>query len=357
VSNITRRLLEAGVLRERAVATAGRPQRRLRLNAEAAYALGIQVDRAAVSVALVNLAGEIKARADFPADGEPAEVVARMAASAERLMDDSGVRRERVLGAGVGAPGPLDLGAGRLLTPLCFTGWDGFPLQAAVSDALGLRVLMDNDATAAALGEQWRGLGRSASSYVYLYLGRGFGAGMVLGGQAYRGLRGNAGEVSHIPVEPGGPRCECGANGCLGLYVTPDGLLREARRAVLEAPAGQAPPWPETLADVLDPGVPLFADVVGRAAERLARVVVEITRVLDPELVILGGPLIADVGRRFREAIALRLALLDTPGAPAPRVELSRIGSDAAVVGAATLVLHDLYAPTMGKLSLAELAS
>jgi predicted NBD/HSP70 family sugar kinase len=354
VSNIARRLLEAGVLRERAVATAGRTQRRLRLNAEAAYALGIQLDRAAVSVGVVNLAGEIKARADFSAEGEPAEVISRMAASAERLMDESGVRRERVLGAGVGAPGPLDLGSGRLLTPLCFTGWDGFPLREAVSDALGMRVLMDNDATAAALGEQWRGMGRSASSYVYLYLGRGFGAGMVLGGQAHRGLRGNAGEVSHIPVEPGGPRCECGASGCLGLYVTPAGLLREARRAVLEAPAGDAPPWPETLAEVLDRDVPLFADVVARAGERLARVVVEVTRLLDPELVILGGPLIEGAGRRFREAIALRLALLDTPGAPAPRVELSRIGSDAAVVGAATLVLHDLYAPTMGKLSLAE---
>jgi predicted NBD/HSP70 family sugar kinase len=212
---------------------------------------------------------------------------------------------------------------------------------------------MDNDATAAALGEQWRGLGRSASSYVYLYLGRGFGAGMVLGGQAYHGLRGNAGEVSHIPVEPNGPPCECGSNGCLGLYVTPDGLLREARRAVLEA-AGQAPPWPERLADVLAPDAPVFAAVVARAGERLARVVVELTRVLDPELVILGGPLIDGVGRRFQEAIAGRLALLETPGAPAPRVELSRIGSDAAVVGAATLVLHDLYAPTMGKLSLAE---
>src|SRR4051794_6580686 len=356
VSNIVRRLLVADVVRETSTSSGRRVQRRLRVHEDAAYALGIQLDRASVSIGLVNLVGEIQARADFPADGEPAAVIARMAETAHGLIAESGVRRDRVLGAGVGAPGPLDLHAGRLLTPLCFAGWDGFPLQAAVADALGMRVIMDNDATAAALGEQWRGSGGSASSFVYLYLGRGFGAGMVLGGQAYRGLRGNAGEVSHIPVDPNGPPCECGSNGCLGLYVTSDGLLREARRAVLDARSGEAPAWPETLEDVVNGDVPVFADVVARAAGRLAGVVVELTRVLDPELVIRGGPLLESVGRPFREAIQLRLALLDKPGAPPPRVELSNIGSDAAVVGAATLVLHDLYAPTMGKLSLAALA-
>jgi predicted NBD/HSP70 family sugar kinase len=76
---------------------------------------------------------------------------------------------------------------------------------------------------------------------------------------------------------------------------------------------------------------------------------------LDPELVVLGGPLVQDVGERFRDAIARRLRELDEPGAPVPRVELSRIGSDAGVIGAATLVLHDLYAPSAHKLSLAEL--
>jgi predicted NBD/HSP70 family sugar kinase len=121
---------------------------------------------------------------------------------------------------------------------------------------------------------------------------------------------------------------------------------------VLEAPAG-APPFPESIDEVLDGDAPLFADVVARAAARLAEVVVELTRVLDPELIVLGGPFAARAGGPFQEAMTMRLGLLGAPGAPPPRVELSRIGIDAGVVGAATLVLHDLYAPTMGKLSLA----
>jgi predicted NBD/HSP70 family sugar kinase len=359
VSNISRRLLAAGVVLEESVRShpnGGRTQRRLRVNDESAFAIGIKLDRADVAVAVVNLAGEIKARDGFAiGPGEaPKAVVRRMAEMADTLVARSAVPRDRVLGAGIGAPGPLDLRSGCLLSPLSFAGWDNFALRQVLSEALGMRVIMDNDATAAALGEQWRGLGSSVSSFVYLYMGHGLGAGMILGGEAFRGLRGNAGEISHIQVDPAGPLCSCGGNGCLGLYATPSGLLREARRAVLEAP-GEAPPPPETIEQVLAGDVPLFADVVARGAARLAGVVVEVTRVLDPELIVLGGPMIARAGRAFQEAITMRLALLDAPGTPPPRVELSRIGDDAGVIGAATLVLHDLYAPTMGKLRLAGL--
>jgi predicted NBD/HSP70 family sugar kinase len=359
VSNIVRRLLAAGVVLEESVAGAprgGRAQRRLRVNDDAAYAIGIKLDRDRVVVAVVNLAGEIKARETFAIVGNepPADVVSRMAHTVNALLAAAAVPRARVLGAGIGAPGPLDLRSGQLLTPLHFEGWDNFELRSVVSDALGMRVIMDNDATAAAVGEQWRGLGIGVSNLVYLYLGRGLGSGMILSGQAFRGLRGNAGEISHVQVDPSGPPCECGANGCLGLYATPEGLLREARRAVLEAPSG-APPFPQSTDEVLAGSHPLFVDVIARAADRLARLMVEFSRVLEPELIVLGGPHVDTLGRPYQEAIALRLALIDAPGAPPPRVELSRIGTDAGVIGAATLMLHDLYAPSMGKLSLAGL--
>jgi predicted NBD/HSP70 family sugar kinase len=360
VSNITRRLLDVEVIREETDAARsgrGRPQRRLLINDDAAYALGVQLDRGGVAVGLVNLAGEIKAAETFPIGDEetPAGVMERLAAVAAGLIRTAGVSADRVLGAGIGSPGPLDLRAGRLLSPVHFGRWDDFPLRDVATEVLGMRVIMDNDATAAALGEQWRGLGRGTASFVYHYLGLGLGAGLVLGGHAFRGLRGNAGEISHVQVDPDGPPCACGANGCLGLYVTPEGLLREARRAVLEALPGCAPPFPETAAEVIGGEHPLFVHVVARAAAYLARVVVELCRVLDPELIVLGGPLTAELGARFRDAAELHLALLDAPGTPSPPVRLSEIGSDAGVIGAATLILHDLYAPTIGKLSLSSL--
>ena len=230
-------------------------------------------------------------------------------------------------------------------------------MRDAVERVLGLPVIMDNDATAAALGERWRGAGRRADSFVYLYLGAGFGAGLVLGGAAHRGRRGNAAELSHIQVDPAGPPCDCGSRGCLALYVNPDGLLREARRAALEAPPSRPlASVPDTVEALVAHEDPRLREVVARAGGHLARVVADCCRLVDPELIVLGGPLVEVVGPPFAEAIGHALERLDEPGAPPPEVELSETGSEAGVVGAATLVLHDLYAPTAHKLSLAGLS-
>ena len=231
-----------------------------------------------------------------------------------------------------------------------------FPLAGAVADVLGLRVIMDNDATAAALGERWRGIGEGAESFVYLYIGDGIGGGLVLDGQAYRGLRGNTGEISHIQVEPDGPPCECGSNGCLALYTDESGLLRESARVVLEAPANRPiENPPATLEEIVAHPDPRIAAVLEQAGEHLARVVLACSLILDPELIVLGGPLVPVLGASLGAAVTQGLARIAEQGAPPPRVALSTSGSDAGVIGAATLVLHDLYAPTARKLSLVSL--
>ena len=112
---------------------------------------------------------------------------------------------------------------------------------------------------------------------------------------------------------------------------------------------------PTTLAALVAHPDPRLAAVIERAGTHLARVVVECSRVLDPELIVLGGPFVGLLGGPFGAAIERGLERIDEPGAPPPRVELSNSGSDAGVIGAATLVLHDLYAPTARKLSLVSL--
>jgi predicted NBD/HSP70 family sugar kinase len=362
VSNIARRLLAADAVVEEPVSGGGdgRARRALRVNPDAGYAVGIQLVRDALAVGVVDLAGTVRARTGTPlAPGEaPDQVIHRLADLVEGAVSAAGVPRDRVLGAGIGAPGPLDLRRGVLLNVISPASWSHYPLRDAAADALGMRVIMDNDATAAALGERWRGAGAGAETFIYLFLGTGPGVGLVFGGQAYRGLRGNAGEVSHIEVVPGGVPCECGRRGCLVRYVSPDALLREARRVALETPASAGlPPAPETIEALLASSHPAYAAVLERAGEHLGRVLADMARVLDPELVVLGGPLAGQVGEAFRAPIARALADLDEPGAPAPRVELSRIEGHAGVVGAATLVLHHLYAPSAHKLSLADLAA
>jgi predicted NBD/HSP70 family sugar kinase len=353
VSNISRRLLAAGTVLEEGA----NPRRRaLRINPDAGYAIGIQLVRSSLAVGVVDLAGEIRARAETAvgAEEEPGTVLARLAKLVDRTVTEAQVDKEKLLGAGIGAPGPVDLREGMLLNVRHPRSWTGFPLAEKVAHTLGLRTIMDNDATAAALGEHWRGVGGGAENFVYLYLGDGLGAGLVLDGQAYRGLRGNTGELSHIQVDPAGPPCECGSRGCIALYTKPEGLLREAAKAALEAFEPVRHP-PTTIEELISHEDPRMQAVLERAGEHLAKVMVDTARVLDPELIVLGGPLVPTLGEPFRQAIQTALQVIEEPGAPPPRVELSSNSSDAGVIGAATLVLHDLYAPTARKLSLVSL--
>jgi len=358
VSNISRRLLAAGTVVEDAAANGGRRKRALRINPDAGYAIGIQLVRSSLAVGVVDLAGEIRARAETAVEPEeePEHVLDRLAALVDDAVRDAGVDESKILGAGIGAPGPLDLRTGTLLNVRHPRSWTNLPLAEAVAAALGLRVIMDNDATAAALGEHWRGVGEGAEDFIYLYLGTGIGGGLVLDGQAYRGLRGNTGEISHIQVDPAGPPCECGSHGCLALYIKREGLLREAAKVVLEAPPiDPVTKPPKTLERLVAHHDPRIQAVVGRAGAHLGTVVADVSRVLDPELIVLGGPLVPTLGGPFAHAIEQALEDIDEPGAPPPRVHLSTSGSDAGVIGAATLVLHDLYAPTARKLSLVSL--
>jgi predicted NBD/HSP70 family sugar kinase len=357
VSNITRRLLAADLV---VSAGADGRNRRFAVNPDAAYALGIQLVRTRLVVGVVDVAGAVRgeAEAELEPDEDPSRVIGRLPKLVATAVETARIDRERLIGAGIGAPGPLDLHAGALLNVLSPASWSGFKVREAVEDALSMRVILDNDATAAAVGELWSGVAAGCDDFVYVYLGTGLGTGLVLGGHPYRGNRGNAGEISHIQVDPDGPPCECGRTGCLGLYPTPAGLLREARRAILEAPVGrEITERPQTVEELVASEDPWLRDVVDRAAERLGGALADIGRVLDPELVVLGGPLLPHVGRTFADAIARALEGLGEPGAPPPPVALSELGSDAGVIGAATLVLHDVYAPSSRKLSLAEAGS
>ena len=108
-------------------------------------------------------------------------------------------------------------------------GWHDVPLRDRVAAALGLPVLLENDANAAAFGEYWRGAGQGCASMVLLTLGTGVGGGLVLGGELWRGADGMAGEIGHITVEPGGRTCRCGNAGCLETYASATGIVDRYR--------------------------------------------------------------------------------------------------------------------------------
>jgi glucokinase len=166
-------------------------------------------------------------------------VVQDMCEAIRKLLSTYSLQYE-LTGVGIGTPGPLELPAGRLHNPPNLPGWDGFNLREAVEDCLGIPVTVESDANVAALAECLLGSGRTLGidSLCMLTLGTGIGNGIILNGKIWHGAHGMAGEAGHVNIDPDGPECGCGSNGCLEMYASATAL----RRIALEAAAsGEAP--------------------------------------------------------------------------------------------------------------------
>jgi len=138
----------------------------------------------------------------------------------------------KFLGAGIGLPGIIDLQAGMMRKAANLPGWENYPARAEIERRLSARVVLENDARAAALGEQWLGAARGVENMAVLTLGTGIGGGIVLGGKIWHGLNGMAGEFGHVTIEPEGYPCGCGNRGCSERYASASALIRMAREAI-----------------------------------------------------------------------------------------------------------------------------
>lgn len=233
ISTVVRGLIDDDLVREsgRAESTGGKRRVLLQLNPSARYAVGIHLDHADITYVVTDLAGAVVARISRPGAGNaaPEAVVKRMTEEATALVASAAVDRERLLGFGLVFPGPLSANDGMAITPPAMRQWADFPLGAEMRRATGLPVVLDNDATAAALGEHWSGGVDLPATFAALYMGSGIGAGLIVNGISYRGASGNTGEVGHICLDLDGPECWCGARGCLEILAGPAAVVAAAR--------------------------------------------------------------------------------------------------------------------------------
>ncbi|SDL69819.1 ROK family transcriptional regulator [Nonomuraea jiangxiensis] len=344
VSVIVRRLLEEGLVVEAGSAPSRGGKRRtiLRVDARAGFAVGVHFDPQEISCVLADLAGRPVTRLRLPVRPEagPEAVIRQMARAARRILREAEVPDGKVLGVGLACPGPLD-GQGVMVSPPRLPGWDQVPIKGLLREHTRFPVTVDNDATAAAIGERWAGIARSTPSFVYLYLGTGIGGGMFLDNQVYRGRSLNAAEFGHITVDPDGPECYCGNRGCVEAVCCPSAI-----EAALGGTLTHAAICARAAA-----GEPAERRVIERVAGRLAAAAVSVVNMLDIDLLVLGGPALGEVGEIYREVIAT--AVSSRPLARrlhAVQVRTSPIAADAAAIGAASLVFHSTYAPRLGTL-------
>ena len=359
VSNVVRRLLDAGLVSESGYAPSNGGKRRTLLSqrADGAYAVGVHLDRDAAVIVLVNLAGEVLVgrRVRITTPGDPADMVERVAAAIRRLVAKAEIDPARLLGTGIAAPGPLDGVTGAVVSPPHFPGWGRVPLTEMFGTATGMPVAIDNDATAAAIGERWIGGKARAGSFLFLYLGTGIGAGIILNNTVLHGDSGNAGEFGHMAVEPGDRICQCGGTNCLGPYVSPAAMVEDLcaaygpegaeRLGLVGTPESVHGDW-RLVRRAVRGGDPVACGVVRQAARRVGHAARGAVSLLDVSRVVLGGEALRGIESIMCEEIEAALNSTDVARYISKVVvERSVIGDTVVAVGAASLILHGNYAP------------
>jgi predicted NBD/HSP70 family sugar kinase len=355
ISNVVRRLVDEGLVREdrKAVTGPGKPRTLLALEVSSRFAVGIHLDPALMTLVILNLNGKVVAsvRQEVPAAG-PDLTVRAMADRVGGLIRQAGVAREKILGIGVAVPGPIDEPRGVVVGPPMLQGWERVPLREPLHELTGLPVLLDKDVTAAAVAELWASERPGPENFAFIYLGTGLGAGIVLQDEVLRGASGNIGEMGHFPVGGDVPECSCGQRNCVGMSLAFRTLIQKGIDAGL-FPADQertelvqSTEAVKRLCLMARDGVPQAVEILEHAAGNLGTAVAHVANLLDLDRVIFGGPLwdgLADFALpMLRREVQEQFVASAVHGV---EVAGSALGHEVGAIGGACLVLDHALSP------------
>jgi len=310
--------------------------------------LGIDLGGTFIKFTLIDDALSPKGHLELatPTQQGPDKVIETMASGARQLIQQVGISISELSGVGVASPGPIDSDSGVVISPPNIPGFNNIPLRARLADALGIPAILENDANAAAMGEFLCGAGKDADILIMLTLGTGVGSGIIINGNILRGSHNAGAETGHMIVEPNGEPCPCGQNGCLERYASAAAVAQYARR-LIEQEDRQS-----TLSEILQRAGNLDAADVNRAqidGDALAKEVwdramyflaigcVNLARLFDPEVIILGGGM-AKAGENLNEPLRHHYnELCWTLTESKTSLVLSALGNKAGVIGAAAI--------------------
>jgi glucokinase len=202
------------------------------------YSIGVDLGGTNLRIAAVGAQGNLleKITLGTPVALGRDRVVCDLCEAVERVQAEYRGRGS-LLGIGIGVPGIIEMNTGLVRESANLPDWTNYPVRDEIETRLGTRVILENDANSAALGEKWLGAAREVEDMAMLTLGTGVGGGLVLGGRVWHGMIGMAGELGHITVEPDGVLCGCGNYGCLEAYASATAIVRMAREAIASGAA------------------------------------------------------------------------------------------------------------------------
>ncbi|WP_438495394.1 ROK family protein [Paenibacillus sp. IHBB 3054] len=303
------------------------------------YAIGIDIGGTKTALGLVSPDGQVLSKASLTTDLSltPSDMADKIAEAANRLLSDEGLHQTDLKGIGIGAPGPLNTKLGQIAEPPNLRSWWNFPVVAAFERHFQIPIVLENDATAAALAEKWTGAATAADHFVYITISTGIGAGIYSHGRLITGATGNAGDIGHMVIDPGAGLCSCGQRGCFEYIASGTAIAREASQLL-----GRQVTSKEVFELALSSQDAAMKALVDRVFGYIGIGCVTLINTFDPELLVIGGG-VSQVGAPLFEAVRdyIKLHALN-PSGRSTRVVPAALQQDAGLIGAAALI-HTNY--------------
>jgi glucokinase len=311
------------------------------------HILGIDLGGTKVLAAVLDREGQIVARARAKTRGwrDDDEVFATIAQAGHRAIERAGIDVDHIAAVGICSPGPIDFNSGYIIETANLR-FKNFPLGPRIAEEFGRPAIIENDVNAAVYGEFRAGSARGARDVLGVFVGTGIGGGLILNGSLYRGFSANAGEIGHVIVKAGGPKCNCGNRGCLEAVASRTAITREIRKAIKRGYRSTIPRKViesdglsgKQLKAAYDTGDKLIRKNINRAAELIGIGIGSQLNLLGLEMVVLGGGVVEAFGDEFVDridSIARDIAF----DVNSKKVKFTRaaLGDDAGVMGAAIL--------------------
>jgi glucokinase len=317
------------------------------------WIMAVDLGGTTTKLAIVNLYGEILYKWEIPTDisENGKNITVDIAKAIDTKLEELGEPKSKLLGIGMGAPGPVNDANGAIYEAVNL-GWKDYPLKDLLEVETALPAFIDNDANIAALGEMWKGAGNGSRDLVCVTLGTGVGGGVIANGSLVHGVSGAAGEIGHITVvTENGAACNCGNYGCLETVASATGIVRLAKEALAqnngtsmlhEKVSNNKSISAKDIFDCAAAGDQLSRDVLDKVSSYLGLALANAANALNPEKIILGGgvsqagdPLLNPVRDWFSRYAFKRVR-------ESTEIDIATLGNDAGVIGAAWLVKNQL---------------
>ena len=250
-----------------------------------------------------------------------------------------------LLGIGIGCTGPLDIKRGLVNNPYTLEGWSNVPIVEHLTHAFNVRVVLENDADAAALGEYWQGAGREAKRLYAVTVGTGVGTALIVDGQIYRGVDGSHPEGGHQLIDPAGPECYCGHRGCWESLVSGTAISNFARNIMsaeqLNALERSDHLTARMVAEAARAGESIAVEVMQKAARDFSLGIINVITLFVPDVLVLSGGVMKSADL-FLPTLEQNLKT-PTPMVPFDRVQIlpAKLGYYAGIYGGAYMILSE----------------